>query len=132
MGDYRVPAARAVQLSKYTARFDVIVGGVRPRHAHRHQCISQGVADMARTIGSSPFQVRTGLSLQIKLVYMACLIEAYSNGGDDFIRALQATRHDFPLKGIGMDIMSEYKQQCRHRFKGDMAVAFDRTRGGRS
>ena len=83
-----------------------------------------------RQIGANPFQIKTGITLQIKLAYLACLVEAYED--TNLMSALQSTRHESPSLLVGKDIMNEYKRLSRSKSNGDMAVAFDRlTKSGR-
>ena len=63
--------------------------------------------------------------MQIKLAYLACLVEAYED--TNFMKhALQSTRHESHSLLIGKDVMNEYKKLSRAKCNGDMAVAFDR------
>ena len=83
-----------------------------------------------RQIGANPFQIKTGITLQIKLAYLACLVEAYED--TNLMSALQSTRHESPSLLVGKDVMNEYKRLSRSKSNGDMAVAFDRlTKSGR-
>ena len=78
-----------------------------------------------RQIGANPFQVKTGIVLQIKLTYLACLIEAYED--TSLTTSILSSRHQSPLQDNGKDIMNEYKKLSKTRNNGDMAVAFDRS-----
>ena len=91
-----------------------------PVHAHDWN-------DYIRKMSFNPFQVRSGTFLKIKLAYMGCLIEAYSD--TELLNELQKNRHEMPIKRHGKDIMNSYKTLCRNHYNGDIAVAFDRTRG---
>ena len=83
--------------------------------------------DIVRQIGANPFQVKTGVSIQIKIVNLGCLIEAFED--TELIAAFQSNRHSQPLTSRGKDVMNEYKYLCRKHYHGDMAIAMDRTRG---
>ena len=59
-----------------------------------------------RQIASNPFSVKSGLILNIKLAYLASLVEAY--GGTELLKALELTRHlPPPRAGQGKEIMNE-------------------------
>ena len=67
-----------------------------------------------RRIGANPFQVKTGIVLNIKLAYLACLLKAYEN--TELMTALLE----------GKVIMNEYKNYSKKKSQGDMAIAFYR------
>ena len=82
--------------------------------------------DYVRRIAANPFQRVTGILLQIKLVYLGCLIEAY--GDTKLLTELESNRNDQAYNGEGKKIMQKYKRWCRNRYNGDAAIAMERLR----
>ena len=83
-------------------------------------------AGYVRRIAANPFQRLTGTLLQIKMVYLGCLIEAYAD--TKLFTELESNRNDQGYNKDGKTIMRWYKEKCRKRYNGDAAIAMERSR----
>ena len=79
-----------------------------------------------RRIAANPFQRVTGTLLQIKMVYLGCLIEAYAD--TKLLTELESNRNDQVYNEEGKNIMKGYMDWCKRCYNGDAAIAMERLR----
>ena len=77
-------------------------------------------------IAANPFQRVTGTLLQLKMVYLGCLIEAYAD--TKLLTELESNRNDQVYNGDGKNIMRWYEDNCRKHNNDDVAMERSRNR----
>ena len=79
-----------------------------------------------RRLAANPFQRVIGILLQIKMVYLGCLIEAYAD--TKLLTELESNRNDQVYNEEGKNIMKGYMDWCRRCYNGNFASAMERLR----
>ena len=124
MANYRMPAACVVRMPKDSACIISVVGIVWPRYCHKHRCVSYCL-DGLRAQNCSD-TISKWYSLQIKMVYLGCLIEAYAD--TKLLTELESNRNDQVYNEEGKNIMKGYMDWCKRCYNGDAAIAMERSR----
>ena len=73
-----------------------------------------------RRIAANPFQRVTGILLQIRTVYLGCLIEAYAD--TQLLTELESNRNDQVYYEEGKNIMKGYMAWSKRFYNGDVGI----------